>query len=174
MIFFGDNGTIPVTALLDADGNQLLETVNLMSLSCQSSKQFAQHTLENAENISDHVFDLQDRVNLTVILNPDDYQPVYQEIKNLFNDLTEFIIQTKVETYTGMYLEALPHEESARMIDTISIQLPFVQQMTAAAEVVGLPPESVANQSDANSVDVGNKRPQSSGTLLSQLFGGAL
>ena len=81
MRFEADNSDVPVSAILDADGNQLFTTLGIMSLSCSSSKSYAQHELENGENMTDHAIDLQDRVNVTVILSPDDYIAVYREIK---------------------------------------------------------------------------------------------
>lgn len=174
MRFEADNSDVPVSAILDADGNQLFTTLGIMSLSCSSSKSYAQHELENGENMTDHAIDLQDRVNVTVILSPDDYIAVYREIKNLFNERTNFTIQSRVEIYTNMFLETMPHDESAAMVNTVALQLPFVKQKIGKTEFKTLPPQQVANQSDADTVDSGNKQPQEARTVLTKLFGGFL
>lgn len=175
MAFLDDNSFAPVTAILDSGGNQIFETVGILGVSAASSKVYAQHTLENGATITDHVIDMPDRVSLRCLLNPDDYVEVYRRIKKAFNQNASFIIQTKVETYTNLYIESLPHEEDRKT--TVALSLDFVQQRFQSARVDSLPPESVANPADADSQQAGNKRgqevpEQKKTTVLNDLLGG--
>jgi hypothetical protein len=175
--FLDDNSFAPVTAILDSGGNQIFETVGVLSLSAASSKVYPQHTLENGVAITDHEFDLQDRVTLRCVLSPDDYVDVYQRIKKAFRQSVAFIIQTKVETYSNLYIETLPHEEDAK--NTVLLSLDFVQQRFQSVRIDTLPSSSVANQADSDSQNAGNKRPSDTRevkktTVLNDLLGGLL
>lgn len=174
MAFFEDNSFAPVTAILASDGSQIFETVGILGVSAASNKTYAQHTLENGVTITDHVIDQPDRVTLRCILHPDDYVEVYRRIKTAFNNNTSFIIQTKVETYSNLYIESLPHEEDAKT--TVALNLDFVQQRFQRARVDSLPVSEVANVADADTSSSGNKSAAETTeakktTVLNQLLG---
>lgn len=174
MPFIDDNSFAPVTAILDSAGSQVFETAGIIGVSAASSKVYAQHTLENGAPISDHSFDLPDQLTLRCILDPDDYIEVYRRIKRAFSQNTAFIIQTKVDTYSNMYIEALPHEEDRK--NTIALSLDFVQQRFQRASITSLPASSVANLADSDTRSSGNKRgsevgTQKSTTILNELLG---
>lgn len=174
MPFIEDNSFAPVTAILDSEGSHVFETAGILGVSAASSKAYAQHTLENGSPITDHVIDLPDRLTLRCILNPDDYIEVYRRIKRAFRQNTAFIVQTKVDTYSNLYIEALPHEEDRK--NTVALSLDFVQQRFQSASISSLPPSSVANQADTDTRSSGNKRgaavtEQKRTTILNDLLG---
>ena len=106
------------------------------------------------------------------MLDPGDYVEVYRRIKRAFNERTAFIIQTKVETYTKMYLDALPHEEDRKT--TITLALEFIQQRFQSPRIDELPVTEVENPSDADTQNAGDKRGQeveNKTTLLNKWFG---
>lgn len=167
--FFRDNSFEPVTAILDEDGNQIFDTVGIIAVSAGSSILYPQHTLENGVVISDHAIHNQDRVSLRCVLDPDDYVEVYRAIKKAFRSNTRFIIQTKVEAYSGLYIESLPHEEDAK--NTVMLNLDFVEQRFQSPGVDTLPLSEVDDPADSDTTDTGNRRPERTGTVLSNLFG---
>lgn len=173
--YLDDNSFAPVTAILDSGGNQIFETVGVLGVSAASNTAYPQHPLENGVVISDHSIRLQDRVSLRCMLDPDDYVEVYRRIKRAFNQRAAFIIQTKVETYTNMYIETLPHEEDAK--NTVSLNLEFIEQQFQSPQIDTLPASEVANPADSDTRSAGNKQPQEaserqSTTVLNDLLGG--
>lgn len=177
MAFFEDNEFAPVTAILSEEGDQLFETAGIRSLGAKSSKAYAQHTLENGVKIADHTYELQDRVNMQIILDPDDYVQVYRRIKKAWRQNTAFIIQTKVETYSKMYIETLPHEEDNK--NTITLSLDFIQQRFQAPTTTDLSSDDVASEADTSTSKAGNKRgtestEQQNQTTLQQIAGGLM
>jgi hypothetical protein len=175
--YLEDNSFAPVTAVLDSGGNQIFETVGILQVSASSNTAYPQHTLENGVTISDHSIRLQDQVALRCILDPDDYVEVYRRIKRAFRQNAAFIIQTKVETYTNMYMQSLPHEEGAK--NTVSLIMEFLEQRFQSPNVGTLPLSSVANPADSDSRNSGNKQAQSatdqqSQTVLDSMLGGLL
>ena len=76
MAFFFQNESEPVVAILDEDGNQIFETIGILGLSAKPSNKYAEHPLEDGTIISDHKIVQQHRINVKVVLNPDDYVDV--------------------------------------------------------------------------------------------------
>lgn len=174
-IFLFNNEKIPVTAILDQGGNQLFSTLGIMSVSAVSAKQYATHTLEDGSIEADHSYDLQDRLNLSVIFDRDDYIAAYKEMKSLFRASTKFTIQTRVETYSDMYIESIPHEETPGMADTISMNISFIEQMFTKVEITTLPESKVSNPANSDSQPRGDNTGEvQDGTLLQRVLGGFL
>lgn len=175
--YLDDNSFAPVTAILDSGGNQIFETVGILGVTAASSVAYPQHTLENGVNITDHRIRLQDRVTLSCVLDPDDYIEVYRRVKKAFNESAAFIIQTKVETYTNLYIENLPHDEDAK--NTVTLNLEFLEQRFQFPSADSLPESEVANAADSDTRNAGNKQGQDASqqeatTVLNDWLGGIL
>jgi len=169
MEFFEQNESEPVTALFDEDGNQLFETIGLLSLAADQSSAFAEHTLEDGTVVSDNKITLQARVNVQAILSPDDYVDVYKRLKEAYRDTVRFTVQTRVDSYDNMYLESLPYDESSRIIGTIAMNISFVEQQFVEVKTGTLPPSKVKAPQNADTVDSGTKLPQSNQTTLQKI-----
>ena len=168
MAWFSDNASKPVTAFLDSNGDQLLDTVGIISAQINPTKSFSSHKLENGQVVTDNVIDNQAIINVGLILNTEDYQTVYSEIKALFDDGEAFTIQTRVDTYSNMYLDGMPHEEDASVANTIGINLNFIEQQIVTSSTSVLTISDVSNSADTSTVKAGQKTPveSSSSALL--------
>jgi hypothetical protein len=161
-----------VIAILDEEGNQLFSTAVNINVAAIESKTFASHSLENKQVVVDDQFDNPGAISMQMILNPVDYQSVYSEIKAAYKAVTNFTIQTRVDTYTNMYLAQLPHEESPEMFNTIAITLEFTEQIIAGADSETMTSERVSSKSDASTVNAGQKSStDNDGTVLQRLAG---
>lgn len=173
--FFSSNTSEPVTALFDAEGNQLFETVVILEMATSPSNTFAEHTLEDGTVVSDNKIRNQTRVGVTAIFNPDDFKEVYAKLKEADKNNVKFTIQNRVDTFDSMYIESYPNSESSKIANTIAININFVEQKFVAVKTTTLPPEKVNSQPDADPVDTGAKAPaQSSTTLLDILTSGGI
>lgn len=163
--------TAPVVAILDENGNQILSSVVSIGASVAPTKTFAKHQIENGQVVVDDQYDNPTSLTLRVILNPSDYLDVYKTIKLLYENVTNFTIQTKVDVYSNMYLESIPHEEDPSMFNTVSMSLEFTEQLIVASETQVLSTGDVSNQSDASTTDSGTKSTtEDDGTVLTRLF----
>lgn len=159
-----------VIAILDEDGNQLFSTAVNIGVSVAPSKTFARHSLENKQVVIDDQYDNPTSLSMRMILNPSDYKDVYKEVKAAYNAITNFTIQTKVDSYTNMYLESLPHEEDPSMFNTIAMTLEFTEQLIAAPDSSILTNNDVSNAGDSDTVDSGQKsNTDDDGTVLQRL-----
>ena len=69
------------------------------------------HPLENGSKVSDHqVFDLI-KISMVLNLSKKDYNLVFENIDAAYRSSTLLTIQTKVNIYKDMLIEAKPHEE---------------------------------------------------------------
>lgn len=157
----------PVVLILDSDGNEVLSTIVNIGASVIESKTFSKHSLENSQVVVDDQYDNPTLVTLRVILNPSDYLDVYKEIKSLYQSITNFTVQTKVDSYSNLYLEAIPHEEDPAMFNTIQMNLEFTEQLVVSTNVEGLETSDVSNPGDSDTVNSGSKvAEQDDGTVL--------
>lgn len=161
----------PVIAILDEDGTAILTTLVNIGVSVAPSKVFARHSLENKQVVVDDQYDIPTSLTLRVILDPSDYLDVYKSIDTYYKAVTNFTIQTKVDTYTNMYLETIPHEEDPSMFNTIAMSLEFTEQIFVDSNTEGLSTTDVSNQSDASTTDSGTKSTkEDNGTVASRLY----
>lgn len=169
MAFFEQNEDEPVTALFDEDGNQIFETIGILSLSVGQTSVFAEHTLEDGTVVSDNKIILQGRVNGQVVLDSADYVEVYKKLKDAYINTVRFTVQTRVDSYDNMYLESLPYEESSKISGTIAMAISFVEQQFVEVKTGTLPPAKVKAPQNADTVDSGTKLPQSNQTTLQKI-----
>lgn len=159
-------------AILDEDGNQLFDTAVNIGVSVLPSKTFARHSLENKQVVIDDQYDNPTSLSMRVILNPSDYASVYNQIKEAYESVTSFIIQTKVDIYQNMFIESLPHEEDPSMFNTISMTLSFTEQLINEPDIELMPITRVSSPSDSDSVEAGQKsNTDDDGTVLQRLVG---
>ena len=171
MPIFFENEKEPVTALFDEDGNQLLETVGILEMSTSPSNTYAEHTLEDGKVIIDNKIINRVQISVTAILSPDDFKQAYAKIKEADKSNTKFTIQNRVDTFTSMYIDSYPYNENASIANTIAITINFTEKQIVPVKVETLPPAKVKSQTDADTVDSGQKLPkeQPSTTLLDLL-----
>ena len=161
-----------ITAILDENGNQLFPTAKILKASTAPSNTYAQHPLEDGTVVSDNVIENQVRISMPIILNSNDYQQVYKAIKSASKNRTRFTIQTRVDTYSNMYIESYPSEESAGMFDTVQLNVDFIEQQFGKVVTEQLSSSDVENPADADTVNRGEQLPkEDEGTTLQSIAG---
>lgn len=174
MGWFFNNATTPVSALLDSAGNQILETSGIMTIQVNLSKSYSEHTLENRQVVTDNVTDNQNLINITIILDGSNYRSEYEKIKTLFDEETNFTVQTKLDTYDNMYIRAMPRDEGPNMMGTVALSFDMVEQQIVGSSTSTLSDEEVAAVADQATVDAGQKTTSETTTVLDDLFSGLL
>ena len=149
-----------VTAIFDSEGNQLFSTATLIKASISPSNTFAQHAIEDGSVVADNKIVNQIRMSVTVILNSDDYQSAYKDIKSASVGTVMLNVQTRVDTFPNMYIESYPSEESAAMFDTTSVVLNLVEQITGTVITRKLAPADVKASADVDTENRGEQLPK--------------
>jgi hypothetical protein len=112
-----------VTAILDADFNQLFEDARAIKCSVSRASKVMEHPLETGETIVDHTVVLPVSIELSMVLSASGYQSVYQDILSMYKQADTMTVQTRVDSFQNMIIEAMPHEESAEIVDGVLVSL---------------------------------------------------
>ncbi len=149
------------------DATELFPQSCILSCSPNPTNTFAEHVLEDGGTVSDNKIINNVEISVVVILPVDDAQRVFNDIQSASENTTELIVQTRFFTFARMYIQSYPWSESSDIVNTASINVTLKQQRTATVKTTTLPPSSVKNQSNADTVNRGEQLPKSE-TILSQ------
>lgn len=161
-----------VTAILDDSGNQLFATAKILNLTVSPTNTYAQHTIEDGTVVADNKIRNQIRMSATLILDGADYKETYKSIQNASDNNTRLSIQTRVDTFQDMYIEAYPSEENAAIFDTVAVSIDFVEQMVGFVELEKLSFSDVSNQANTDTTNRGEQLPKESSKTTAQKIAG--
>lgn len=161
-----------VTAILNESGEQLFATAQLLKASVAPSNTFAQHPVEDGTVVADNKIINQVRISIPMVLDSNDYKDVYKAIQDTSKNSVNLSVQTRVATYSNMYIESYPSEESAAMFDTVSLTVNFIEQITGTVVTKKLAETDVSNNSDVDTENRGEQLPkEDSQTSLQKIAG---
>ena len=160
-----------VVAVRDsASGQQLFNNARPMKCTVSESAQLMSHPIETGESVVDHRVILPNALSLSMVLRSRNYRATYQDIKQAFRISRELTVQTKADTYTGLYLRDIPHEENPEKFDTITIILELIEAITINVQTQDLTESNVINGADSSTVDRGEQATSDSGDRGTSLY----
>jgi len=151
--------TTDVVGVYNDSQTQLFANARAVKAAVKPSAKFPEHPLESGATIGDHRIFLPVEIELSVILDPEDYQSTYQQIKAAFTGTSSLTVCTRVDTYKDMYILALPREETADLFDTVAISLRLKEIPLVEAQYQQLPAAKVKTKRHASTVKTGQKQP---------------
>lgn len=156
---------VPVQILDNNTFDVLFYDINPMRLSVVDEKRATRFKVEDGSERSDHVVKNAVEINIELIVSGDNARQQYQAIRQAYLDDTLVIVQSKMQTYENMLIEAFPHEETDQMYDGAIIPLRLIEWRTVEAEYGDLlqeelSQEQVANPSQSSTVDRGTQTGQ--------------
>jgi len=138
----------------DSDFNPIINTLGILDFQDNLHSRIMYHPVEDGSIIADHDVIQPLEIKLSCKLVNIDYQSVYFKIYDAFYDKTKLIVQSKVNSYTDMYITALPTKQYADNYSGIDIQITF-QQALFTQPKYGITPKNPAN---SNTVPTGIKQ----------------
>lgn len=156
--------------IFDANFRQVFASAYPIKASITPTAKTPAHPLETGETVVDHIIFDPVLVELVAILDPEDYRDVYGRLARAFANAQTFNIQTRVQVYPNMLLQALPHEETPEMADTVQVVLKFSEVRFVTPSYAPLPAKKVANKTKASTTS----RGQQSGTAPKAATGSVL
>jgi len=143
-------------AILRGDNfRQVLVGADLMRVSVQETSQLPSFSNERGESITDHrVFDPIE-ISIPMLMSAAS-RNLFAELRQLWVDDVDLIVQTKMASYDRMYILEIPHEEDATSAIPVSLRLRRVAVFTP--EYGTLPPRKVANKAQSDTVKSGSKQ----------------
>lgn len=162
-------GFIPVQVFADA---------RPMRAQISEPSRYMAHPLEDGAQVTDHRIILPTEISISFILRPESYRVTYQLIKQAYLAAVRFAVQTKTDTYTGMYISDIPHEEDPALFDTVTMIIQFREVQFFAAQIQALSGSDVLDALDGSTVDRGEQSATGAGadpgSTLFRVFGGLL
>lgn len=145
MSLFNSSAAVDVVRVL-SDGGQVFSSARIMRATINDDSDLFSHPLENGNKITDFKIDLPIAIQLVVILPTLDFDSTYKNLKKAKAEGTEFIIQTRADSYQHMVIKSLPHEESPEYGDCLAITISFREVQWFVPVVETLPRREVAPQ----------------------------
>jgi hypothetical protein len=157
---------------------QVFEDARPMRVQVSEPSKFMVHPLESGAQVTDHRIILPIEITITFILRPENYRNTYLLMRQAYLSAFRFSVQTKTNTYTGMYISDLPHEEDPAFFDTVTMVVQFREVQFFQAQLQLLSDFNVINPIDASTILRGEQLPTSSsasqddqGSVLFEAFG---
>jgi hypothetical protein len=118
---------VDVVAIYDQNLNQLFPNVRPVKAKIDRKACFPKHPLETGAVIGDHRILQPIEIEMPMIFSSASFYDDYQAILTAYNSNNSLIIQTKVGTFTDMYIQEMPSDESPETIDTVTLIFKFIQ-----------------------------------------------
>lgn len=170
-----------VVAVYDSDYQQVFRKARPLKAEINEDSKLMEHPLEDGTTVIDHRILLPVEIEFSLLLSSKDYQDVYQEIKQIFNDGDLLIISTRSGTFENQIIQSIPHVESPDLFDGFILTLSTKQAQFVTPET-GIVPRRAADTStkdkgtvQAVETTLGEEDQQSTTLLkLNKWFGGLL
>ncbi|WP_422930144.1 phage baseplate protein [Singulisphaera sp. PoT] len=94
-----------------------------LKASIRETAKVMEHPAENGVLISDHRVVNPVEIEMPMLIPALYYGSMYQQIKSAFLGGTLLYVQTRVATYSNMFIADMPHEESPDIYDAITLTL---------------------------------------------------
>ena len=119
------------------------------------------HPVEDGSTVTDFKVINPIEIELSMILNSEDYKSVYQTIKDIFVKSTILTVQTRSGTYRNMMVSAMPHDEDADVFDSLTLALKLVEVKFATFTTGKAPAVSKPkNKADTKTSNGGKQQPK--------------
>lgn len=161
-------GAKDVVAVMTSDLAQVFAKARAIKATVMRASQSMSHPLETGASIVDHRIILPVTIELSLILASSDYRAVYQQISDLFKRGELLTVQTRVDSYTSMLIEKMPHDEDPGMFDGVALALSLVEAKFVQTQFSEL---KTAKSKDTTTKPRGQQQPQASPKQASILSG---
>ncbi len=142
-------------AVFDNNFTQIFPHARAVRATIREESRPMEHPLETGAIVTDHRIILPVEIELTCILDPEDYTDTYSTIKQYYRNATLLKVQAKSTVYTDQFIVGMPHEEVSEMFDTIAVTILLKQVQFALAKFSSSP----RNPNNTNTIDRGVQQP---------------
>jgi hypothetical protein len=155
------NNTSDIIAIYDNDYNQLFPNVIAMKAQIKETSKAMVHPLETGEEATDHIITNPVEIDLDIFLPSAFYKDTYNSIKQIYTENKLLIVQTRVTTFKNLIITDMPHQEDAKMIDSIIINLKFKEVLFVESQFGSLPisPKKPSSKSTVDRGSINGKTP---------------
>lgn len=147
-----------IVAILDSENYQpLFSGSNVMSCVVRETSKLTSWPVEDGTQRTDHRVIDPVGIDLPLLLN-DNTRNLFEQLHNAFIEGRSLIIQTKVKSYANMMILEMPHDETVDYGESVLVSIRIQEIRVVTPEFGTLPPNRVANKSQASTVKKGNQQ----------------
>lgn len=156
-------GLVPTSAadvvgIFDQSYNQLFRTARPIKASVKEPSKAMKHPIESGGTVTDHIVFMPVEIELALILEPQEFQNTYEQIRQTYKSATILTVQTTTGAYENMWITNLPHEEAPDMYGTISIGLKLEEVLFVEAQFQKMPTSTVKSAANSSTQNNGAKQ----------------
>jgi hypothetical protein len=145
---------IDVIGVYTQDFKQVFPRARPLKAVVKEDSQPMEHPLETGAITTDHRILLPVEIEISALLQADDYRNTYQIIKQIFKNGELLIVQTKVGVFENQLIVGMPHEEDPEMFDAVTIALKLKEVLFTTAQFDIVP----RDQTKKSTVDRGQQQ----------------
>lgn len=131
--------------IFDQDFNQVFINARPLKVTPKPSKKVFNHPLESGAISTDHIIFEPIEIEFTMKVEAQYVPSTYQEIKDLYENNTFLIVQTRADVYNNQFITQIPHEESAQLGESINIIVKLQQALIVNSNVSNVVSTSNSN-----------------------------
>ena len=143
-----------IIGVFTKDFTQVFARARPLKVSVKEESKLMEQPLETGANTVDHRIIQPVEIELSMILQAEDYRDTYDDIKQFYLDGTLLSVLTQTASYDSLMIESMPHEEGGEMYDAITLALKLKEVHFVTPEF-GIVPRS---PKDSSTVDRGNQQ----------------
>ena len=130
---------VDTVAVFTQDYTQVFRGGRPIKAVVKENSKLMEHPIETGAVVTDHRIVLPVEIELSLILTPNEYRETYNQIRQLYNEGTLLIVQTRSGIYENQLIQGLPHEEDPTIFDTITLALSLKQVQMVTAQYTTTP-----------------------------------
>lgn len=157
LITLGGIDVIAIYTQNDTEPVQVFSAARPIRASIKEDSKTMDHPLETGSTITDYIIFNPIEIDMSMIIQGENYQNTYCSIRQFFTEATLFTIQTKTGLYSDMIISSMPHQENNEYWDAIPIELKFKQVVFASNSTASFSPEAA---NDSGTAKRGNLQPK--------------
>jgi len=121
-------------AIFDQDFNQLFIGARAIKAVINEQAKVMEHPLESGATITDHRVIMPIEIELSFILNRENYQDTYRQIRQYYYAADLLIVQTRSGVYENQLIASMPHEENPDQYNTLTMAVTLKEAQFALTE----------------------------------------
>ena len=121
------HAAVDTVAVFDQDFRQVFPSARALKAVVKENAKLMEQPVESGAVITDHRIILPIEIELSFVLQAQDYLDTYRAIKQYFLNGTLLVVQTRSGVYQNQLIASMPHEEDPAQYDTLVMAVSFKQ-----------------------------------------------
>lgn len=140
---------------------------NPMRVTVIETSKLTEWPVEDGTTRTDHRVINPIEIDMPIIISSQLNQIIFEQLRQMYLNGDEIIVQTKMRTYDSMMITEMSHDETPEMFSGAAVSVRLKQVITVKAEEGELPQEKVADKNQSSTVNKGGQQTKPVSTSTS-------